>query len=165
MEISVIVAVGQNNEIGKNNNLLWRIRDDLRLFKQTTNQHVVIHGRKSFESIGKPLPNRTNVIITRNKAYAAEGAFTVHSLDEAIALAKKLEINNEIFILGGAEIYNQALPLATNLYMSFVDATFPDADAYFPDVKWEDWKEQESNAYQQSEHNQFSFVFKKFTRI
>ncbi|NNJ55844.1 MAG: dihydrofolate reductase, partial [Bacteroidia bacterium] len=123
--ISLIVAIAENGAIGKDNQLLWRIRDDLKLFKAATNGHVVIHGRKSFESIGKPLPNRSNVIITRNKEYVPNGAFLTHSLDEALSLANKLEQNAEIFILGGAEIYRQALPLIDKLYISHVHASFP----------------------------------------
>ncbi len=165
MEISVIVAVGKQNEIGKDNNLLWKIRDDLKLFKRTTNQHVVIHGRKSFESIGKPLPNRTNIIVTRNKDYTAEGAFVVHSLEDAVSLGRKLEINNELFILGGAEIYKQAMPLATQFYVSFVNGDFSDADAYFPKIDWQEWNQLEEKSFPKTEHNEYAFTFNKFMRV
>ena len=89
-KISLIVARAKDNAIGKDNDLLWKIKDDLRLFKSTTAGHVVIHGRKSFESIGKPLPNRSNIIITRSKQYEADGAFVTHSLTEALELANNL---------------------------------------------------------------------------
>lgn len=165
MEIALIVAVGQNNEIGKDNDLLWRIRDDLRLFKQTTNQHVVIHGRKSYESIGKPLPNRTNIVVTRNKNYKTEGAFIVHSLEDALSLAQELEMNNEVFVLGGAEIYKQSLSYITQMHISFVQASFTDADAYFPSVEWKNWKQVEERTFEESDVNQFGFTYKKFVKV
>ena len=96
MKVSLVVAASDNHMIGKDNQLLWKIRDDLKLFKQTTDGHVVIHGRKSFESVGKPLPNRTNIIITRNADYTHAGAFVVHSLKEAIALGANVSSSPKI---------------------------------------------------------------------
>jgi dihydrofolate reductase len=159
MNISLIVARAQDNSIGKDNDLLWKIRDDLKLFKRTTAGHVVIHGRKSFESIGFPLPNRSNIIITRNKHYKAEGAFVTNSLEEAIALGHKLEMNDEIFILGGAEIYRQSLDLVDRMYLSEVKAEFPCADAYFPEPNLKGWNQVKCDTYEQSEANEFAFDF------
>jgi dihydrofolate reductase len=159
MTISLIVARAKDNAIGKDNDLLWKIKDDLRLFKSTTAGHVVIHGRKSFESIGFPLPNRSNIIITRNKDYKAEGAFVTNSLEEAIALGQKLEMNDEIFILGGAEIYRQSLDLVDRMYLSEVKEEFPDADAYFPEPNLEGWSQVKCDKYEQSEANEFAFDF------
>lgn len=159
MKISLIVARAKNNAIGKNNDLLWKIKDDLRLFKRTTKGHVVIHGRKSFESIGKPLPNRTNIVITRNKDYNAKGAFVAYSLNEALDLAKKLEQKEEIFILGGAEIYKQSLEIVDVMYLSEVDAVFEDADAFFPEINLEGWKQTKCDKYDKSEVNEFGFDF------
>ncbi|MGB1038378.1 MAG: dihydrofolate reductase [Bacteroidia bacterium] len=157
--ISLIVARAQDNAIGKDNDLLWKIRDDLRLFKKTTAGHVVIHGRKSFESIGFPLPNRTNIIITRNKEYNAEGAFVTNSLEEAIQLAHKLEQNGEVFILGGAEIYRQSLDLVQRMYLSEVEASFPEADAHFPQPNFDGWEKKSCTSYLKSEVNEFAFDF------
>ena len=162
--ISLIVAIAENGEIGKDNQLLWRIRDDLKLFKATTKGHVVIHGRKSFESIGKPLPNRSNIIITRNTEYEPNGAFLTHSLDEALSLADKLEQNNEIFILGGAEIYRQSLPKIDKLYISHVHASFEDADTFFPEFDLNQWKLKIKKSFDQSDVNEFAFDFCEYTK-
>lgn len=162
--ISLIVAIAENGAIGKDNQLLWKIRDDLKLFKATTNGHVVIHGRKSFESIGKPLPNRSNIVITRNKTYNPKGAFLTHSLDEALALAKKLEQNNEVFVLGGAEIYRQALPVIDKLYISHVHASFPDADTFFPEVDLSKWKQIVKQSFNQNDVNEFAFDFCEYVK-
>jgi dihydrofolate reductase len=159
MNISLIVARAKDNAIGKDNDLLWKIKDDLKLFKNTTAGHVVIHGRKSFESIGFPLPNRSNIVITRNKEYKADGAFVTHSLAEAIELGKKLEMNNEIFILGGAEIYRQSLDLVDRMYLSEVDGTFSDADAHFPEPNLNGWNKTKCDSYEKNERNEFSFDF------
>ena len=158
-KISLIVARAKDNAIGKDNDLLWKIKDDLRLFKRTTAGHVVIHGRKSFESIGFPLPNRSNIVITRNKEYKAVGAFVTHSLAEAIELGKKLEMNDEIFILGGAEIYRQSLDLVDRMYLSEVDGEFTDADAHFPEPNLNGWEKVQCDSYEQNERNEFAFDF------
>ena len=165
MKISLIVARAKDNAIGKDNDLLWKIKDDLRLFKNTTAGHVVIHGRKSFESIGFPLPNRSNIIITRNKDYTANGAFVTHSLTEAIELGKKLEQNEEIFILGGAEIYSQSLDVVDRMYLSEVDGTFPEADAHFPEPNLNGWEQVKCDKYEQSEANEFAFDFCVWERV
>ena len=159
MTISLIVARAKDNAIGKDNDLLWKIKDDLKLFKRTTAGHVVIHGRKSFESIGFPLPNRSNIVITRNKEYKAEGAFVTHSLAEAITLGRNLEMNNEIFILGGAKIYKQSLDIVDRMYLSEVQGSFPDADAHFPRVDLSGWSRVQCNCYEQNEVNEFAFDF------
>jgi len=159
MTISLIVARAKDNAIGKDNDLLWKIKDDLKLFKRTTAGHVVIHGRKSFESIGFPLPNRSNIIITRNQDYKADGAFVTHSLAEAIELGKKIELNDEIFILGGAEIYKQSLDLVDRMYLSEVEASFAEADAHFPELDLDGWKQVRCDSYEQNEANEFAFDF------
>ncbi|MDP4020470.1 MAG: dihydrofolate reductase [Candidatus Adlerbacteria bacterium] len=132
--ISIIVSIGKNLVIGRQDKLMWPIPDDLKRFKQLTMGHTVIMGRKTFESIlgtlGKPLPGRTNIVITRDKNYAPEGAVIVHSLEEAIQKAREIE-KEEIFIGGGAQIYEQALPLADRLYLTLIDDEKP-GDAYFP---------------------------------
>src|SRR3989344_5036089 len=130
--ISCIAALGTTTRaIGKNNTLLWRIKEDLGRFKSLTTGHPIIMGRKNFESIGRPLPNRTNIVITRNKEYAAEGCFVVHSFDEAVTKAKEVE-EKEIFIIGGGEIYTQALPITHKLYLTLVDSN-ETGDVFFPD--------------------------------
>ena len=164
-KISLIVARAKDNAIGKDNDLLWKIKDDLRLFKRTTAGHVVIHGRKSFESIGKPLPNRSNIIVTRSNEYKADGAFVTHSLAEALELANSLEQNGEIFILGGAEIYRQSLGLVDRMYLSEVDAQFPNADAFFPEPNLNNWKQISCESHAQNEVNEFAFDFCVWEKI
>lgn len=131
--ISLIAAIGKNNELGKNNQLLWNMPADMKHFRDTTRGHTVIMGRKTFESIGKPLPNRKNIIITRDKTYLRHGVDVVHSLDEAIKLTK-VSTTEEIFIIGGAEIYKQGIAVADKLYITHVNANFPEADTFFPEI-------------------------------
>jgi len=151
--ISIIVAVGKNREIGSKNGLLWKIPGELKRFRQITEGHPIIMGRKTYESIGRPLPKRTNIVITRNENFKPDGVVIVKSLEEAIAKAKEID-SSEIFIIGGGQIYNQALPLAEKLYLTVVDADFPQADTYFPDysdfdkVLFQEKHREEKYAYQ-----------------
>jgi len=129
-KISIIAAVAANLAIGKNNQLLWHLPEDLKRFKQLTTGHAVVMGQKTYESLGRPLPDRTNIVITLDKAYKAKGCIIVHSIEEALKEAKKVE-SEEIFIIGGGSIYRQFLPLADKLYITRVEKNF-DADTFFP---------------------------------
>lgn len=131
MKISIIAAIGKNRELGKDNKLLWNIPEDLKRFKQLTSGHPIIMGRKTFESIGRPLLNRTNIIITRDQDCKKEGIVIVHSLDDAIEKAQLHHKEEEVFIIGGGQIFEQAMPLADRLYLTVIDASF-DADTFFP---------------------------------
>jgi len=128
--INIIAVIGKNQEIGKNNKLLWRIPEDMARFKKITTGHTVIMGRKTYESIGHPLPNRKNIIITRDKNFQAPGCRAVNSIAEAINSAQA-NAGSEIFIIGGGQIYEQAIPLADKLYLTIVDGA-PPADTFFP---------------------------------
>lgn len=128
MSLSMIAAVGKNNELGKNNDLIWHFKEDMRFFKATTMGHPVVMGRKTFESLPKALPGRRNIVITANPHYAPEGAETAGSLTEALALAGE----GEAFIIGGGSIYAAALPLCDKLYLTEIEADCPDADTFFP---------------------------------
>jgi len=128
-KVSIIAAIAENRAIGKNNKLLWRIPEDLKRFKKVTEGHAVIMGRKTYESIGKPLPNRLNIIITRNTSYKPPACFVFPSLGEALVYAKKYE-KEEIFVIGGGEIYRQALPLTDKLYLTVVKGEY-EADTFF----------------------------------
>jgi dihydrofolate reductase len=131
--ISIIAAIGRNRELGKNNKLLWYIPEDLKRFKKLTQGHAVIMGRKTYESIGKPLPNRKNIIITRDQHFKADNCFIYHSFEVVIKAINNGEINGgEVFIIGGGQIYEQALSYADKLYLTIVDAK-SHADAFFPD--------------------------------
>ncbi len=130
--INIIVAYSKNRVIGKDNKLIWNLPEDLKRFKKLTTGKTVIMGRKTFESIGKALPNRENIVITRNEYYIAEGCKIALSLDEAISLS-----TNEIFIIGGSQIYNKALDFANRIYATVIDQEF-DGDSFFPyiDDSW-----------------------------
>ena len=116
--ISIIAAIGKNNELGKNNTLIWSMPADMKFFRDTTRGHTVIMGRKTFESIGKPLPNRKNIVITRDKNYKKDGIEIVNSLNEAINLTIP---NEEVFVIGGGEIYKQAIEIADKLYITHIN--------------------------------------------
>ncbi|RJQ33982.1 dihydrofolate reductase [Candidatus Parcubacteria bacterium] len=136
-KIAAVVAIGRNRELGNGNKLLWHIPDDLKRFKALTKGHPIIMGRKTFESIvgyvGGLLPDRINIVVTRDQSYVYEGAVVAHSLEEAIEIAKGQPGADEIHIGGGAELYKQALPLIDKLYLTLVDAEAPEADAFFPE--------------------------------
>jgi dihydrofolate reductase len=135
MILSIIVAVAENQVIGHNNQLLWHISEDLKRFKSLTLGHHIIMGRKTFESIGRPLPGRTNIVITRRADFGVEGCLTAHSLQEAIALA---ESDSEAFVIGGGEIYSQAIPLAQRIYLTRVHAGYA-GDTIFPELNMAEW--------------------------
>ena len=133
---AAVVAIGRNRELGNGNKLLWHIPDDLKRFKALTKGHPIIMGRKTFESIvgyvGGPLPDRTNIVVTREPNYSYDGAIVAHSSEEAIEVAKSRPGADEIHIGGGAELYKQAIPLIDKLYLTIVDAE-AEADAFFPE--------------------------------
>lgn len=138
MIISMTVAVGVNGQIGLNNNLPWHNSEDLKLFKKRTTGHHVLMGRKTFESLPKPLPNRTHLVISRNPEYQKEGAITFPSVEEAIAFAKAKE-EEELFIIGGASIYEATFHLADRIFLSRIDYD-GEADRYFPEIDHKMWQ-------------------------
>lgn len=132
MKISIIAAIGKNRELGTENKLLWSLPEDLKRFKEKTLNHPVIMGRKTFESIGRPLPNRLNIIVTRDRSYTALGTEIFHEIEDAINFAKTKD-KFEIFIIGGGQIYAEALSYADKLYLTIVNENFYEADTYFPE--------------------------------
>jgi dihydrofolate reductase len=132
-KLSLIAVIGKNRELGRDNDLLWHIPGDLPRFKKITLGHPVIMGRKTFESIGKPLAGRTNIVVTRDTSYKREGITVVFSLDEAIVKAKVSEGNEEVFVIGGGSIFAQAIERADRLYLTVVAKQEKDADTFFPD--------------------------------
>lgn len=160
MKISIIAAIAENRVIGKDNNLPWRLAADLKKFKELTSGHHIIMGRKTFESIGRPLPNRTSVIITRNKNYKAEGCLVAHSLSEAISLSKEDE---EVFIIGGAQIFEIAISLADKMYLSWVAAE-PDGEILFPKFNEDEWAIAHSDHFLKDSNNEYNFTFKIYER-
>ena len=157
--LSIIVAIAQNGTIGDKNALLWNIKEDMRRFRLTTSGHPVIMGRKTYESIGRPLPNRTNIVITRQDIHI-EGCEVVHSLAEAIALFPQEE---EIFIIGGAQIYAEALPLADRLYLTLVHRDY-EGDTSFPTIDYEAWHELHREYHERGEVYEYPFTFLNLAR-
>ncbi len=157
--ISIIVAVAQNGVIGDRNALLWHIREDLQHFKALTTGHPVVMGRKTHESLGRPLPNRRNVVVTRQET-TFEGCETVHSLGEALAL---FPAEKEVFIIGGAQIYAEALPLADRFYLTRVEHSY-EGDTRFPEWDASQWRLVESEAFPHGESYPYPFVFETYER-
>ena len=160
--ISLIVAIADNRAIGKNNDLLWHLPDDLKHFKRTTSGHPIIMGRKTFESFGaRPLPKRTNVVITRGNAYTSTGNLVVvGSLEEALEQVKE---DDEIFIIGGGEIYKQAMPLIDRMYLTVVHHQF-EADTYFPAFDERQWTEVANEHHPADEKHAYAFTIKTLER-
>ena len=158
--VSIIVAIAQNGTIGDKNSLLWHIKEDMRFFRTTTSGHAVIMGRKTFESLGsKPLPKRKNIVITRADR-DFEGAFTAHSLEEAIAMA---EGDEEIFIIGGAQIYAEALSVADRMYITRVERDY-EGDTSFPDIDYSKWRLVSEERHERGEEYDSPFAFLCYDR-
>lgn len=158
--ISIIAAVADNNVIGGNNKLLWHLPADLKRFKQLTLGHPVIMGRKTFESIGKPLPGRENVVITRNPDFKAEGITIVRSLDEVL---KKFS-GQDVFIIGGAEIYAQSMSLADKIFLTRIYQLF-EGDSFFPAIDERIWKVKREEMHEPDEKNPYRYAFIDYERI
>ena len=158
--ITLIAAIGKNNELGKNNDLIWHLPSDLKRFKKITTGHYIIMGRNTYESIGKPLPNRTTIIITRNPSYKAEGCLITNSLHKAIELAQE---DKNIYIIGGAQIYTEAIKTVDYLDICEVHETF-DADVFFPEIDLNVWTEIDRVDFKADEKNQYDYSFVKYKR-
>lgn len=130
-KISIIAVISENRALGKDNKLLWHIPEDMKRFKNITTGHPIIMGRKTFESLGRPLPNRTNIVITRNASFNVAGAVMVSSLDESLEKARQTE-KDEIFIIGGGQIFKEAMSIADKLYLTIVQGEY-EADTFFPE--------------------------------
>ena len=161
-ELTLIVAAGEHNAIGKNNDLIWHLSDDLKRFKALTNGHHIIMGRKTFESFPKPLPNRTHIVITRQSNYKApDGVIIVNSLDDAIDAAKT---DKQAFIIGGGEIYKQAMSLVDKLEITRVHSIFENADTFFPEIDEDVWTEVSRTTHDADEKHAFAFSFITYLR-
>ena len=158
--IAIIAAVAENGIIGRNNTLIWRLRDDMRHFKALTTDHAVIMGRKTWESLGRPLPQRRNIVITRQTNFGAPGAEVVHSLTEALS---RCAGDAKLFVIGGAQIYAEALPLADTLYITDVRYA-PEGDASFPAIDQTQWQQTHRESHAADEFNEHAFDFVTLTR-
>jgi dihydrofolate reductase len=154
MIVSIVVAIGENHAIGKDNKLLWHLPKDLKHFKEITTGGTVIMGRKTYDSVGRPLPNRRNIIVTRQEI-EIEGCEVVNSVETALDLCRDKE---EVFIVGGAEIYKLAMHLTDRIYLTIVHADF-EADTYFPEIKEDIWKETARQDHEADEKNPLPFSF------
>jgi dihydrofolate reductase len=160
MIISLVAAASDNNVIGKNNALPWRMPADMKFFKNLTMGHTVVMGRKTYESMGKPLPGRKNIIITRNKDFRAEGCTVVASFGEIMELCKE---EGEIFIVGGSEIYRLILNKADKIYLTRIHGIF-DGDAYFIDIHDNEWEETKKTDCPADEKNPYPYAFIEYSR-
>lgn len=159
---TIVVAMGKKNEIGFENQLLWHLPKDLKHFKELTSGHPIIMGRKTFESIGKPLPNRTNIVISTKKDWFQEGVLIVGNIKEALKFSKKIDEN--IFIIGGGTIYEQTLDFTDRLEVTVVNVE-KEADTYFPQIDLKIWKKTEEICHEPDEKNNLPFCFQTYERI
>ena len=157
MIISLIAAMNKKRVIGKNGSLPWKLPEDLRRFKRLTLEHPIIMGRKTFEAIGRPLPGRTNIVLTRDMSYQSPGCTVVHYQDEALARAENTK-SDEVFIIGGAEIYAQFLPRADKMYLTFVEHD-GEGDARFPEFDADEWIETERIENKKDEAHAYDYAF------
>jgi dihydrofolate reductase len=158
--ILLIAAIGQNNALGKDNDLLWHLPDDFKRFKTLTTGHPIIMGRKTFESLPKVLPNRQHIIITKQKDYTKEECIVVHSLKEALEVIPSTQ---DVYIIGGGAIYNQSIELAHKLEITKVHHVF-DADVFFPEIKSDEWKLEFEEFHSKDEKHSYDFTFQTFSR-
>ena len=158
--VILIAAAAKNNALGKNNDLIWHLPDDFKRFKAITSGHYIIMGRKTFESFPKPLPNRTHVVITRQKGYQPEGCIVVDSIEKALAISPK---NENVFIIGGGEIYTLGLPFAQKIELTRVHNDF-EADVFFPEIDLKQWKLVEEEFHLKDEKHKYDFSFQTFLR-
>jgi dihydrofolate reductase len=160
-QISIVVAVSENNAIGKDNQLLWHLPADLKHFKEITSGNTIIMGRKTYDSIGRPLPNRRNIVITRSTELQIPNVEVVNTLEAALSLC---EDENEVFIIGGAEIYKHALQFTNRIYQTTVHQTYV-ADVFFPELNKNEWKEISKEYHHEDEKNSVAYTFSKLERI
>ena len=158
MIISHIVAVAKDWSIGQNNDLMWRLSADLKKFKSITSGHHILLGRKNYESIGRPLPNRVSLVVSRDSNLSIEGVSCFTNIDAAIQAAKEAG-EKELFIIGGGEIYKQTMNIIDKVYLTIVDATFDKADTFYPELNLNDWDIAEKEKFSKDEKNEYDFSF------
>ncbi len=163
MLVSAIVATAHGGVIGKDNQIPWYLPADLTYFKRTTLNHHIIMGRNCFESIGRPLPKRTNIVITRDTFFTATGVLVAHSVEEALGIAYDNE-ETEAFIIGGGVIYRETIDICDKLYLTEVDLTVK-GDVFFPDIDFSEWKEVWSESHEADEKNEYDYRFRVLERI
>lgn len=164
MHITLIAAKAKNNVIGKDNQLIWKLSADLKRFKNLTSGHHILMGRKTYDSLGKPLPNRTHLIISRSYDFQApEGHFAFPSVEDAFIFCNKIGVD-DLFIIGGGQTYRETINLCDKLEITEVDA-MPDGDTYFPEINPEIWKETEREDYPADDKNEYPYSFVTYEKI
>ncbi len=163
MIVSAIVAVSKNMVIGRDNQIPWHLSGDMKFFKRTTINHHVIMGRKTFRSIGMPLPKRTNIIISRDPFFIASGCIVARSVEEALEIAYDHQ-ETEAFIIGGGEIYRLSLPYWDRIYLTEVDVEIPDGEVFFPQPTWDEWQLRSSESFSKDAQNDHDYKIKVFER-
>ena len=161
--ISLLFAMDQNRGIGYENDMPWHLPRDLRFFKEKTTNQIIVMGRKTLDSMNGALPNRDNVVLTRDKAFKAKDVTVLHSVEELKELADK-HSEQEIFIIGGSEIFSQTLNIADRIYMTYIEETFP-ADRFFPDFPLEEWQETKREKGMKDEKNPYDYYFIQYDRV
>ncbi|MGM0516839.1 MAG: type 3 dihydrofolate reductase [Pseudomonadota bacterium] len=165
MRVSLIAAMARNRVIGRNNQLPWRLPADLKHFKQVTMGKPLIMGRKTFESIGRPLPGRTNIVLTRDESFSADGVTIVHTINDALHEAEAcLDESQEVMVMGGADIYYQFLPWANRMYLTLVELEVA-GDAHFPAYVPDEWELVEATRFEADDRNPYNYQFLTFDRV
>lgn len=159
--IVMIAAAGENNELGQDNGLPWYLPDDYKRFKKLTSHHFIIMGRKTFESLEKPLSNRVHIVITRDRNYGKEDAVVVYNMEEAL---NKAQSDKDVFIIGGGEIFEMGLEVADKIELTRVHATFEDADTFFPEFSKEKWKLISEVRHEKDDRHKYAFTFETWVR-
>lgn len=161
MKISLIVAMAENRVIGVDNRMPWHLSADLKRFRKITSGNPIVMGRKTHESIGRPLPDRVNIVLTRDYSYQALGCIVVHNLEQAMRAAGEAA---ELMVVGGAGLYREFLPLADRIYLTLIHRAF-DGDTFFPTIDWTEWREAARNEVEQDEQSGLSYAFIDYERV
>lgn len=159
--IILIAAIGENNELGKDNGLLWHLPNDFKRFKKLTSHHFLIMGRKTFESLPGALPTRVHIVLTKNRKYGKEDAVVVYSMDEALQKAKS---KKDVYIIGGGEIYKKGLKIADKMELTRVHSEFPEADTFFPDFSKDEWELVSEEKHEKDEKHKYDYTYETWVR-
>lgn len=159
--IILIAAIGKNNELGKDNGLLWHLPNDFKRFKKLTSHHFLIMGRKTFESLPGALPTRVHIVLTKNRKYGKEDAVVVYSMDEALQKAKS---KKDVYIIGGGEIYKKGLKIADKMELTRVHSEFPEADTFFPDFSKDEWELVSEEKHEKDEKHKYDYTYETWIR-
>jgi dihydrofolate reductase len=162
MKLSIIVATSLNHVIGVGNQLPWHLPADLKYFKQLTSGHAIVMGRKTFESIGRPLPNRINIVITRSKSFEVEGVIVQNSIEDALQYCQNMD---EVFIIGGDTIYKQMMPMVQKIHLTKVHTVIENGDAFFPELDLKQWTLRSSVFHEKDDINAFDYTFEIFEKV